>query len=98
MKNKKNYLFSAFSRPPKFPLSVVVKSHRDRDVIYVTYGNGRKNGGGSWSEDITNMNPRTLVMISKYLSPKVFQTLKYTINKAMKRRENNANRQHETAT
>ena len=86
---RKNYLFSAFSKPPRHPLSVVIKSHRERDVIYITYGHGRKNGGGSWSEDLTKLNPRTMAMIKNYFPDKIYNALETTISTARSRRVNN---------
>ena len=92
-KRKRNYIFSAFSRPPNFPLSVVIKAHANRDIIYITYGGGRKTGGGTWSEDLRNINPRTMNMISKYFSPKIYNRLEGVINRTVETRGgvNNAN-------
>lgn len=90
-KPRKNYLFSAFSKPPKHPLSVVVKSHANRDVIYITYGRGKAHGGGSWSEDLTRINPRTLEMIKGYFPEKIFNALQTTIDTAISRRQRNEN-------
>ncbi len=90
-KRKKNYIFSAFSRPPKFPLSVVIKSHTNKDIIYVTYGGGKKHGGGTWSEDLKNINPRTMNMISEYFSPKIYARLENVIKKTNNTRAGNEN-------
>tara|TARA_B100000131_G_scaffold319511_1_gene365563 strand:- start:2109 stop:2408 length:300 start_codon:yes stop_codon:yes gene_type:complete len=90
-RRKKNYIFSAFSRPPKFPMSIVIKNHTNKDILYVTYGGGRKKGGGTWSEDLANINPRTMVMISNYFSKKVFDKFEYAIQQTNKQRKGNQN-------
>jgi hypothetical protein len=77
----KNYLFSAFTRPPRHPFSVVIKEHKTKDMLYVTYGRGRKHGGGSWSEDIRNIHPRTISMIENYFDQKTFARLQKAIQK-----------------
>jgi hypothetical protein len=89
-KARKNYLFSAFSKPPRHPLSVVIKAHKTRDVLYVTYGKGRANGGGSWSEDLTKINPRTIEMLKGYFPEKIFNALQTTIDMALSKRRKNA--------
>lgn len=65
--NTTKFLYSRKTSPPKHPFQVVVKDHDQRKVLYITYGGGRKNGGGAWSENLNNVNPRTLNMIYNYL-------------------------------
>ena len=57
------FLYSKKTHPPKHPFQVVIKDHKGRKVLYVTYGGGRKLGGGAWSENLNNINPRTINMI-----------------------------------
>tara|TARA_B100000427_G_scaffold251609_1_gene214850 strand:+ start:227 stop:523 length:297 start_codon:yes stop_codon:yes gene_type:complete len=86
-RRKKNYIFSAFSRPPNFPLSIVIKNHTHKDILYVTYGGGRKKGGGTWSEDLSNVNPRTMIMISNYFNEKIFRKFEHVIHQTNNKRK-----------
>ena len=70
------HIYSRFTRSPKHPFSVVVKRNKARIILYVTYGGGRKKGGGSWSEDIKRVHPRTYNMIESYFGPNVVEQLK----------------------
>ena len=72
----KKHLFSAFTKKPKNPFSVIIKEFRNNDTVYITYSLGPKNGGGSWGEDIRFLNPRTISMIENHLSEKHFSTFK----------------------
>jgi len=83
---KKQHLYSRFTRSPKHPFSVVVKDHATRIILYVTYGGGKKNGGGSWSEDMTRIHPRTLNMILSYFNDSVIEELELIKEEAMKRK------------
>jgi len=85
---KKQHLYSRFTRSPKHPFSVVVKDHATRIILYVTYGGGNKNGGGSWSEDMTRIHPRTLNMILSYFNDSVIEELELIKEEAMKRKSN----------
>ena len=77
MSNK--HLFSAFTKKPKNPFSVVIKEFRNTDTVYITYSLGPKNGGGSWGEDIRFLNPRTIHMIEEHLSEKHFEKFKAVV-------------------
>jgi hypothetical protein len=75
----KNYLFTAFTKKPRNPLSIIIKEHDTKDVLYVTYSNGPQNGGGSWGEDLRQLNDRTVNMIKESFSAEVFEKFKNTV-------------------
>jgi hypothetical protein len=76
---KKKYLFSAFTKPPKNPLSVIIKEHKNKDILYITYSNGPSNGGGTWGENVVSLNPRTLLFIEESFSPRVYASFKQVV-------------------
>jgi len=73
---KSKMLYSKRTKPPKYSFHIVVKQHYNKKILYITYGGGRKSGGGAWSENITNIHPRTLNMIEEYLGSKAVDDLK----------------------
>lgn len=70
-----NLLFSQRSKASDFPFQVVVKQHFNKKTLYVTYGNGPKQGGGTWTENLYDIYPRTLVMIEERLGKDVVKEL-----------------------
>ncbi|MBM88266.1 MAG: hypothetical protein CMQ41_07780 [Gammaproteobacteria bacterium] len=79
-------LYYKSTRPPKWPFNVVVKKHGSRTILYITYGGGRKSGGGAWSENLNNVHPRTMSMIEDYLGEK---TVKEIMNLLKPKRKSN---------
>lgn len=73
------HLFSAFTKKPKNPFSVIIKEFKNTDTVYITYSLGPKNGGGSWGEDIRFLNPKTIAMIKDHLSEKHFENFKQVV-------------------
>jgi hypothetical protein len=58
------------------PFHIVVKQHKNRRILYVTYRGGKKSGGGAWSENLSNVHPRTYSMILEIFGEKVIEDLK----------------------
>tara|TARA_Y100001970_G_scaffold290232_1_gene423148 strand:+ start:2483 stop:2770 length:288 start_codon:yes stop_codon:yes gene_type:complete len=75
MSSRNKFLYSKKTKSYQFPFHIVVKQHDRRKVLYITYGGGRKNGGGAWSENLDNVHPRTLNMIKDYLGQHVVDDL-----------------------
>ena len=75
----KKYLFSAFTKKPKNPLSIIIKESRHKDTLYVTYSNGPANGGGTWGEDLRFLNDRTINMIQETFSEGIFEKFKSVV-------------------
>ena len=77
--NDTKFIYSKKTALPVHPFQVLIKEHNKRKVLYVTYGGGRKSGGGAWSENLNNVNPRTINMIYDYLGQKCIEDIqKYT--------------------
>ena len=94
MANSK-FLYSKKTKLPDFPFQVVVKDHGERRVLYVTYGGGKKTGGGSWSESLNNVHPRTMNMIRERLGEEIvleLEKLQKPIEVITKGKMNNENR------
>jgi hypothetical protein len=72
---KKKFLYSRFTQSPLPPIHIVVKQHKNRRILYVTYRGGRKSGGGAWSENLANLHPRTLNMILEIFGEKTVEDL-----------------------
>ena len=64
---KSRLLYSKKTKSWDYSFHVVVKQHNNKKILYITYGGGRKNGGGAWSENLMNVHPRTMNMIKDYL-------------------------------
>ena len=75
MASRNKLIYSKKSKSYQFPLHIVVKQHDRRRVLYVTYGGGKKSGGGAWSENLDNVHPRTLNMIKDHLGSHVIEDL-----------------------
>lgn len=73
--NDTKFIYSKKTVPPVHPFQVVIKEHNKRKVLYITYGGGRKSGGGAWSENLNNVNPRTINMINDYLGEKCIEDI-----------------------
>lgn len=92
---KNRLLFSKKTKSWDYSFHIVVKQHHNKKILYVTYGGGRKDGGGAWSENLTNVHPRTMNMIKDYLGEKTVEEL----NSLLQNKENNertkaSNEQH----
>ena len=53
-----------------------IKQQKNRRVLYITYGRGRKYGGGAWSENIDKVHPSTYKMIRDHLGQPAVDELK----------------------
>jgi len=60
-------LFNRKTKQSDFPFQIIVKQQYNQRVLYVSYGEDIRNGGGIWSEDLNNIHPRTVVMIEERL-------------------------------
>lgn len=83
----KKYLFSAFTKKPKNPFSIIIKESRHKDTLYITYSNGPANGGGTWGEDLRFLNDRTIDMIEDIFSESVFEKFRSTVLQRIQLRE-----------
>ena len=73
--SKTKFLYSKKTHQPQWPFHVVVKQHYNKKILYISYGGGRKEGGGAWSENLNNVHPRTSNMIKDYLGQRTVDDL-----------------------
>ena len=89
---KSQMLFYKATRPPEWPFNVVVKRHGNKTIIYITYGGGRKTGGGAWSENLANVHPRTMNMVKDYFDQDTVDNIMALLNTDKRRNHNKTNR------
>lgn len=90
---KSKLLYSKKTKSWDYSFHVLVKEHGNKKILYITYGGGRKEGGGAWSENLANAHPRTMNMIKDYLGEKVVEEIEALL--ANRRKDDNRSNQND---
>tara|TARA_B100001123_G_C15073975_1_gene932777 strand:+ start:100 stop:438 length:339 start_codon:yes stop_codon:yes gene_type:complete len=95
---KSRLLYSKKTKPWDYSFHVVVKQHHNKKIVYITYGGGRRFGGGAWSENLTNVHPRTMNMIKTYLGQKTVDEIEALLQQKTKGATNGKTQRHTNQT